>query len=138
MKIDGQLIHFAKYTDVMPGRICNDSFTIMHRDTAMMHVRLDLDSTFIETIDLVENEKVLHFRPTKEQMFVFLETRRFDRARQDKKQILQNLWLEEYNPYDIVRVTHGFFFYEDMIWLQFNGENLKLEDVYEHAGLFNR
>lgn len=30
------------------------------------------------------------------------------------------------------------FFYEDMIWLQFNGENLKLEDVYEHAGLFNR
>lgn len=54
-----------------------------------------------------------------------------------KKQILQNLGLEEYNPYDIVRVTHGFF-YEDMIWLQFNGENLKLEDVYEHAGLFNR
>ena len=93
----------------MPSRICNDSFTIMHRDTAMMHVRLDLDSTFIETIDLVENEKVLHFRPTKEQMFVFLEMCCFDRARPDKKQILQNLGLEEYNQYDIVRVTHGFF-----------------------------
>ena len=79
----------------MHGRICNDSFTIMHRDTAMMHVRLDLDSTFIETIDLVENanEKVLHFRPTKEQMFVFLEMCCFDRARPDKKTNFTKSWV---------------------------------------------
>lgn len=44
------------------------------------------------------------------------------------KQYLEDLGLDEYNPYEIVRLTHGVM-WEDNMWLKFPGEDVSWKDV---------
>lgn len=105
-------------------------FTIMNWDTPIMHVILDLDSDYISTERLTEDKKyqVFGFEPNKAQMFRFLEMRCFERTRPDTKQLLAGMGLDSYNPYEIVKKSHGFT-YDDQIWIKFPGECLKWKDV---------
>lgn len=57
-----------------------------------------------------------------------LELRCFDRGRPDIMEILAHLGLKEYNPYEIVKRTHGVS-YNDYIWFRFPGEKLTSKDV---------
>lgn len=57
-----------------------------------------------------------------------LELRCFEKGRSDIEQILQRLGLTDYDPYEIVKQTHGVS-YNDYIWLRFPGENLTARDV---------
>lgn len=61
-------------------------------------------------------------------IYDFLEFRCFESARPDKNELLAGLGLTEYNPWKIVKVTHGRL-YDDFLWLRFPGENLTWKDV---------
>lgn len=65
---------------------------------------------------------------TRYQLGKILELRCVEKERPDIDEILEHLGLDEYNPYEIVRKTHGVS-YNDFIWLRFPGEKLTSKDV---------
>ena len=65
---------------------------------------------------------------TRYQLNRIFEMRCFEKGRGDIHEILKNLGLTEYNPYEIVRKTHGVS-YNDYIWFRFPGENITARDV---------
>ena len=65
---------------------------------------------------------------TRYQLNKILELRCWDRNRADIDEILRHLGLKYYNPYEIVRKTHGVS-YNDYIWFRFPGEKLTSKDV---------
>ncbi|MCM1181211.1 MAG: hypothetical protein NC347_13205 [Clostridium sp.] len=65
---------------------------------------------------------------TRHQLNKILEMRCFEKGRGDIRQILDCFGLEEYNPQELVRKTHGVS-YNDYIWFRFPGENLTAKDV---------
>lgn len=65
---------------------------------------------------------------TRYQLGKILELRCWEKERPDIGEILKTLGLDEYNPYEIVRKTHGVS-YNDFIWFRFPGENLTSKDV---------
>ena len=66
--------------------------------------------------------------PTLEQLYDFLESRCMDKRRTQLPEYLKLLGLDEYNPYEIVKITHGTMM-EDFMWLKFPNENITWEDV---------
>lgn len=65
---------------------------------------------------------------TRYQLGKIFEMRCWEKGRADINEILENLGLKEYNPYEIVRKTHGVS-YNDYIWFRFPGEQLTSKDV---------
>lgn len=65
---------------------------------------------------------------TRYQLNKIMELRCWERGREDIDDILKSLGLTEYNPYEIVRKTHGVS-YNDFIWFRFSGEQLTSRDV---------
>ena len=72
---------------------------------------------------LFASEKMTRF-----QLMQILELRCWDRNREDIQEILQHFGLKEYNPYEIVKKTHGVS-YNDYNWFRFPGEKLTSKDV---------
>lgn len=70
----------------------------------------------------------LNSSPTLEQVYDFLESRCMDRHREQIKEYLEDLGLKEYNPYEIVKITHGAM-WEDFMWLKFPDETITWEEV---------
>lgn len=66
--------------------------------------------------------------PTLEQLYDFIESRCMDRRRTQMPKYLEVLGLAEYNPYEIVKKTHGVM-WEDFLWMKFPNENITWEDV---------
>lgn len=50
----------------------------------------------------------------------FLEERCFPRTRGNAKEVLKSLKLNEYDPYEIIKKTHGAMF-DDVYWIKFEG-----------------
>lgn len=65
---------------------------------------------------------------TRFQLGKIFEMRCWEKERADIMEILNHLGLSEYNPYEIVRRTHGVS-YNDFIWFRFPGENITSKDV---------
>ena len=65
---------------------------------------------------------------TRNQLNEALKLRCFDPNRSDAQDKLKALGLQEYNPLEIVKRTHGVS-YNDYIWIRFPGEKLRAEDV---------
>ena len=65
---------------------------------------------------------------TRFQLMQILEMRCWDRNREDIQEILMHFGLKEYNPYEIVKKTHGVS-YNDYNWFRFPGENICSRDV---------
>lgn len=65
---------------------------------------------------------------TRYQLGKIFEMRCWEKARPDIMEILENLGLSEYNPYEIVKRTHGVS-YNDFIWFRFSGEKITSKDV---------
>ena len=65
---------------------------------------------------------------TRYQLGKIFEMRCFEKGRPDIADILNHLGLSEYNPYEIVKKTHGVS-YNDYIWFRFPGEHLTSRDV---------
>ena len=62
------------------------------------------------------------------QLSEVLESRCWERNRDDIDVILKNLGLKSYDPLEIVKKTHGVS-YNDSLWIQFEGEKLSYRDV---------
>lgn len=65
---------------------------------------------------------------TRYQLGKIFEMRCWEKERPDINDILRHLGLSEYNPYEIVKKTHGVS-YNDFIWFRFPGEELTSKDV---------
>lgn len=66
--------------------------------------------------------------PTVEQIYDFLVTRCMPQGRTQLPEYLESLELEEYNPWDIVRRTHGVM-WEDFLWIKFPDEDITWDEV---------
>lgn len=65
---------------------------------------------------------------TIEQIYHFLETRCMPKGRTQLAEYLESLNLKEYNPWEIVKITHGVM-WEDFLWLKFPGEQITWDEV---------
>lgn len=70
----------------------------------------------------------LFLNPTIEQMVDFIESRCMDKRRTQLEEYLSDLSLSEFNPYEIVKITHGVM-WEDYMWFKFPEETISWEDV---------
>jgi hypothetical protein len=66
--------------------------------------------------------------PSVEQMDNFIVSRCVPKGRSLIGEYLEYLGLSEYNPYEIVKKTHGVMF-EDFLWFKFPGESIEWDDV---------
>lgn len=65
---------------------------------------------------------------TIEYLYKFFERRCFARTHFAVKEALASIGLTQYNPYDIVKITHGVMC-SDHNWIRFDGEDLTWEKV---------
>lgn len=78
---------------------------------------------------------ILESPVTTKELYSFLEGRCFPESRFDKKRLLKSLDVAFYEPFDIVRRTHGVMF-DDVYWVRFEGEeNLTYEEVRKEFGI---
>lgn len=66
--------------------------------------------------------------PTIEQIYDFIESRCMNKHRPQLEEYLNDLGIKEYNPYEIVKITHGVM-WEDFMWFKFPKENITWKDV---------
>ena len=66
--------------------------------------------------------------PAVDQMYDFICSRCVPAGRTLINEYLEYLGLKEYNPYEIVKKTHGVMF-EDFMWLKFPGETICWDEV---------
>lgn len=105
-------------------------FDYMEENNVNSSVTVYSDKT-IECVDFVRENyrKVFGKRPmTMENLYKFFESRCFSRDNFGVKELLQMLGLTQYNPYDIVKVTHGHMTC-DHNWIRFEGEDLTWETI---------
>jgi len=58
----------------------------------------------------------------------FIERRVFSYDRPDRNELLNGLGLDEYNPIEIAKVTHGIM-QGDTVWMRFDDEDFSWEDA---------
>jgi len=107
----------------------NYTFEVFWKDeiTARVHVqekRVKISRFTEHPVKQLFAEKTM----TRYQLNRILELRCWERERADIDEILAHLGLREYNPYEIVKKTHGVS-YNDYIWFRFPGEQLTSRDV---------
>lgn len=113
----------------------NLEFDIMDKDKKVQHCVFDTETS----IAVVTNyDNILPFeglvpegKYSVEDFDNILEVRCWDKSRSDTKEILEDLGLDIYNPYEIVKKTHAVDF-DDWNWFLFTDESLKWEDVNPH------
>ena len=60
--------------------------------------------------------------------YKFLKDRCYEDGRADLPVILEQAGLENNNPYEFVKISHGVT-YEDFFWIKFDDEEIKWDDV---------
>lgn len=107
------------------------SFSVYWKDNLTASVTISADRKSVDYQRYSNNMAEAPFmfsNPTAEQMFDFLESRCMDKHRTQINEYLNDLGLTEYNPYEIVKKTHGVM-WEDFMWLKFPNEDISWEDV---------
>ena len=107
----------------------NFSFEVYWKDdiTARVYVK-GKNVTVSRFTDNPGKQLFAEKKMTRYQLGKIFEMRCWEKERADINEILENLGLKEYNPYEIVRKTHGVS-YNDYIWFRFPGEELSSKDV---------
>ncbi len=104
----------------------------MNKDDIVSEIEYSFISETVLLTNYISDIIVLPFgiitKPTFSQFLEFLESRCFPKTRYNVKALLDYLGLQCYEPYDIVRKTHGIQ-NEDTCWIRFEGEELKYDDV---------
>lgn len=105
------------------------SFEVYHKDeiTARVYVRAK-EVIISRFTDNPAKQLFAQKKMTRYQLGKIFEMRCWDRGRADIDELLGHLGLTEYDPYEIVRKTHGVS-YNDYIWFRFPGEKLTSKDV---------
>ena len=92
-------------------------------------VRLDNQYAYIKRYTLHPVKQIFYAdKITRFEFGGILEDRCWDRHRPDIQKIMSLLGLDEYNPYEICKRTHGRM-YQDHIWFRFPGELLTYEEL---------
>lgn len=107
-------------------------FYWMHEDEVCTEVAVYTDPFGVD-YDNITNEKLkmLCFPGhtiTRDWLNGFFERRVWSRHRPDSDELLNNLSLINFNPLDIVKITHGRLT-SDNFWIKFEGEDLSYKDV---------
>ena len=107
----------------------NFSFEVYWKDdiTARVYVR-GKNVTVSKYTENPGKQLFAEKKMTRYQLGKIFEMRCWEKGRADINEILENLGLKEYNPYEIVRKTHGVSD-NDYIWFRFPGEQLTSKDV---------
>lgn len=106
-------------------------FDYMNKDEVCTHVEVNLKTKDVYAQDFtkIKSRTVFAKRPHNiEELNKFLEERCFPRGRNDEKDILKHLGLTQYNPLDIVKITHGKMLH-DNCWIRFEGETITWEEI---------
>lgn len=106
-------------------------FEYLNKDDVGTWVRANSKTGEVEVKDFTEKRHNQFFakRPhTIEYLNEKLEERCFPRTQDGAGETLKRIGLTQYNPLDIVRITHGRL-WKDHFWIRFKGEDLKWEDV---------
>lgn len=116
----------------MGERIKLYSFDFMHKDECCARVDMFNDGT-VETTNYASCVLDLPFGVktegiTERDLDEFLEWRCVPKTRFNIREILDSMGLQFYEPYEIVRVTHGVMC-DDTYWVRFEGESLSWSDV---------
>lgn len=109
--------------------IDNFTFEVYWKDeiTARVYVKKK-DVTVSRFTDHPGKQLFAQKKMTRFQLGKIFEMRCWEKGRPDIMEILKNIGLSEYNPYEIVKRTHGVS-YNDFIWFRFPGEKLTSKDV---------
>lgn len=102
-------------------------FDWMLINEVVAHVEIDRISGKVECTEFTDKMPYMFLgrRPhTIESVLSKFKDRCFSEGRPDKKEILESMGLKEYNPYEIVRFTHGHTNRDDC-WVRFEGEDLE-------------
>ena len=92
-------------------------------------VRLDAQYAYIDRHILHPVKQIFYAdKITRFEFGGILADRCWDKNRPDIKELLSLIGLDEYNPYEICKRTHGKM-YQDSIWFRFPGEILTYEEV---------
>jgi hypothetical protein len=103
-------------------------FTIMRYDEPVMYVSIDSNTVTTRALTSDDDKLPFYFKPDLDQIFTYIEDRCSERSRPDQQEILALIGLSEYNPYEIVKKTHGIT-PDDHFWFRFPGENLTWREV---------
>jgi len=102
-------------------------FQYMERDQVTADVQVDYETKTViytpHTKDIYALPFGTRMNPTIADVSRFFQSRCFPKERRNCKQLLEDLGLEEYNPLEIVKKTHGRQL-EDYCWIKFEGEKL--------------
>lgn len=99
------------------------------KDEKTASVRLDERYAYISRYTLHPGKQLFYAdKITRYEFGEILEDRCWDRNRPDLKKLLSMIGIDEYNPYEICKRTHGKM-YQDKIWFRFPGEILSYEEV---------
>lgn len=107
-------------------------FDYMYYDTVCEHVEIDLVNMNVRSTVYTDEIMLQVFgkRPkTIENVYHFFQSRCFEETNYGLKDLLGLLGLQQYNPYDIVRITHGKMV-NDQCWIRFAGEKLTYQELY--------
>lgn len=90
----------------------------------------DLDNIKIvnHTDDFVQRAFGVKEKPTADDLYYFLKSRVFPRSRVNCEQLLEDLGLTNYSPYDISRKTYGTIL-EDFNWIKYPDQDVTWEDI---------
>lgn len=120
----------SKRMDKAGEKIIEDySFEVFWKD--ILTASVSVEGSRVKVVRYVEHPLRQLFASenmTRYQLNKILELRCWDRGRADINEILAHLGLKDYNPYEIVKKTHGVS-WNDYIWFRFPGENLTSKDV---------
>ena len=102
----------------------------MYKDIPCTRIEINSGKISIEnyTNDVVNCAFGFFKNPTMEQLHDFLEDRCFPEARFNKRQLLNDVNLDYYDPFQIIKLTHGAMS-DDLYWIKFENENIKWDDV---------
>ena len=106
-------------------------FDVLWKDTVVSHVTCTEDDPLVHVISYSDNivENPLHFETiTKMDLDTFIQSRCFEKCNANCEFFLKDMGLSSYNPWEIVKITHGFM-WEDFTWIRFEGETLQWRDI---------
>ena len=105
-------------------------FDIMNEDKPIQHCKFDGTKALVTQYDGVSFLEGLmpEGEYSADEFERYLIERCWDKGRSDSKDMLISIGLDNYDPYEIIKKTHGTD-YDDWNWYKFTGESLTWKDV---------
>lgn len=104
-------------------------FLLMWEDEVIGSVHVGQMEVLIERYSLNPVKQIFYTdKITRFELGEILRLRCFDEGRPDKDELLSLLGLDEYNPYEICKKTHGKMV-QDKTWFKFEGETFGYNEL---------